>query len=471
MAAPVGEQVQSSPSAAAAVLLQPTLRLALDVARSRMAAEPQGEVPKSVRPFLTFGGRALPEPAVAALWRWVDGDPELRDRLAELGDSDELGRAGWLFVARPGGWEPELATLIDDAEARSRADQEERDERSARRKLSHAEEAKRRAEEAAAGARADLAAATSQLAAERRERRAVREEAEHLGRRVASLEGERDSARRKAAEAGAEVERLQAELAMVHAELSRAQAAVEAFQAEAEAAALATRAAQLRVEAGGAPAPAPAPAMSPGAVGAEVARAVADAAAAAADLARALGEASAALSPAPPAAVPARPSPTRAAPPPRRRPSALPPAVFEDTTAAAAHLVRLPGVLVLVDGYNAAKALWPDQPALELRERLNDALSELVARTGAQVHVVFDGTAEGPHQAGAVSRRGVRVSFSPEQVEADDVVLALVDQTALDTPVVVASNDRRVQDGARSRGANVISIAQLAAAIGRDAPG
>lgn len=470
MAEPAASPVPG-PSAAAAALLQATLRLALDVARSRLAADPPGDVPRSVRPFLTFGGRALPEPAAAALWRWVDADAGLRAYLAELGDPGELGRAGWLFVARPDGWEPELAALIEDAEARTRAEEEERDERSARRKLTHAEEARRRAENAASKARADLAAASSQLAAERRERRAVREEADQLGRRVTSLEGERDSARRRAAEAGAEVERLQAELAAAQAELGRARAAVEAYQAEAEAASLAARAAELRAESGGPPAPPPAVLSAPLAGGDDVARAVAAAAAAAADLARALGEASAALSPAPVATPPAAPQPARVPTPPRRRPSALPPAVFDDTTAAAAHLVRLPGALVLVDGYNAAKALWPDQPALELRERLVDALSELVARTGARVHVVFDGTAEGPHQAGPVGRRGVRVSFSPEQVEADDVVLALVDQTSLDTPVVVASNDRRVQGGARSRGANVISIAQLAAVVGREPAG
>lgn len=463
------EPVQG-PSPAAGLLLQPTLRLALDVARSRMAADPPGEVPRAVRPFLLFGGRVLPDPAVGALWRWVDGDAGLRAHLAELGDADELGRAGWLFVARPDGWELELASLIDDAEARARAEQEERDERSARRKLTHAEEARRRAEDAAERARAELAVATSQLAAERRERRAAREEADQFGRRVASLEGERDSARRRAAEASGEAERLQAELAAAQAELARARAAVEALEAEAEAAALAARAAERRAESGTQHRISVPSGAELGGDG--VARAVAAAAAAAADLARALGEASAALSPAPPVVVlPATPPPARVAPVPRRRPSALPPAVFDDTPEAAAHLVRVPGMLVLVDGYNAAKVLWPDQPALELRERLVDALGELVARTGSRVHAVFDGIGEGPHSTGPVGRRGVLVSFSPEAVEADDVVLALVESTPLGTPVVVASNDRRVQDGARRRGANIISIAQLSAVIGREPAG
>ena len=459
-----------APSPAAGVLLQGALRLALDVARARAAAEPAQEVPRAVRPFLRFGGRTLPEPAVAALWRWVDDDAEVRARMAELADDGELGRAGWLFVARPGGWEQELAVLVEDAEQRLRSEQEEKDERSARRKLSFAEEAKRRAEDSAARARADLAARTSELTAERKDRRAARDEADHLGRRVASLEGERESARRRAAEAAAEVTALQAELSAVRVELGQARAMVETLQAEAEAVAAQARARQRRAEAGLDPAP---PAVAPPAVGlgaADVARAVASAAAAAGDLARALDQAATALAPvvgpssAPTLAAPAN-RPPRPPAGPRRHPAPLPPAVFDDSTAAAAHLVRVPNAVVLVDGYNAAKSLWPDLPGPEMRDRLDSALAELVARTGARVHVVYDGADVGPQVA--AGRRGVRVTFSPEGVEADDVILDLVDELPVTTAVVVASNDNRVRDGARSRGANVISIPQLAAVVGR----
>lgn len=154
-------------------------------------------------------------------------------------------------------------------------------------------------------------------------------------------------------------------------------------------------------------------------------------------------------------------------PPPRRRPVALPPAVFEDSAEAAAHLVRVPEVLVLVDGYNVAMSIWPAVAPAELRQRLVDALSELSARTGAEVHVVFDGA----ELAGSVARPGgrlpVRVTFSPPDVEADDVILAMVDGVLPNRPVVVASSDRRVQEGARSRGANVVSSAQLGELLGR----
>lgn len=467
--------------------LRPALQLALDVARIGAAASPAVEAPRAVKPFLHFA--RLPEQALVAVRRALDEDEEFRTRVEMLADEGELGRAGWLFVVRPEGWEGEFSELAEQAQSRAQAEREERDERSARRRLVHAEEATQRADAVAARARAESARAAAELAVERRERRAAQDEAARLARRATSLEGERDSARRRAAEATADADRLGAEAEALRAEADRLRAEMELLRrASAE---------QLEgptsVPAGPAavpPAPVPvvpaAVAPAPVVDVAAVARAVAAAAAAAASLSRALGEASAALGPpapvapdrtgvdgagtdgaSPPLPLPA-PSPAgRPAAPARRRPAALPPAVFDDTVEAANHLVRVPAVLVLVDGYNAAKALWPDVAPLELRERLVDALSELEARTGAAIHVVFDGADVGGRTPRLGGRRAVRVTFSPPDVEADDVILDLVDEIPVQRPVVVASSDRRVQDGARTRGASVISSAQLAAVLGR----
>ena len=471
-------------------LLRPVLELAFDLAAIGARSTPAVDPPRGVRPFLHFA--KLPDNALAAVRRALDDDDGFRARVAGLADEAELGRAGWLLVQRPDGWAEELASLTATADAEARAAFDEQEERSALRRLGYAEKATQRATETAVRARAELGAANAELTTERRARRAAHDEASRLTRRVESLEGERDSARRKAAASASEAERAHADVARLRAELAAARAALGALEAEAKAEALRAEAARLRTEACGRPASGPgsSPAFGP-AVGpapaaavpgvpegggtdvAVVARAVAAAATAAAALGQALGEASAALAPslglqdgsggvaAGSTAATARPRP------PRRRPAVLPPAVFDDTTEAAAHLVRAPGALVLVDGYNAAKALWPDVPASELRERLVDALSELVARTGASIHVVYDGDDVALPQSRPVSRQGVRVSFSPPDVEADDVILDLIGTIPLDRPVVVATTDRRVQDGSRQRGANVISSAQLAAVMGR----
>jgi hypothetical protein len=61
----------------------------------------------------------------------------------------------------------------------------------------------------------------------------------------------------------------------------------------------------------------------------------------------------------------------------------------------------------------------------------------------------------------------VRVRFSPPDVEADDVVLERLDTLPAERSVVVASSDARVREGARRRGASVLSAPQLIAAMRR----
>ena len=67
-------------------------------------------------------------------------------------------------------------------------------------------------------------------------------------------------------------------------------------------------------------------------------------------------------------------------------------------------------------------------------------------------------------------RPGVRVLFSAPGEEADAVVVAIVSETPLRTPVVVASSDGWVRAHAETFGAVVISAATLMAVL-RKAPG
>jgi predicted RNA-binding protein with PIN domain len=171
--------------------------------------------------------------------------------------------------------------------------------------------------------------------------------------------------------------------------------------------------------------------------------------------------------PSPPTARPVEATPGRARPlRARRRPAALPPAVVDDGAEAAEHLVRVPGALLLVDGYNVSHAQWWAHPPAEQRARLLDACAELHARCGIDVEVVFDGDRD-TASAGTLPRSGVRYRFTPGDVEADDVLLARVDEEPVERTVLVASSDRRVRDGARRRGANVLGARQLLAVLRR----
>ena len=122
---------------------------------------------------------------------------------------------------------------------------------------------------------------------------------------------------------------------------------------------------------------------------------------------------------------------------------------------------------LLVDGYNVSLRGWPDLPISEQRRRLVDALTELAARSSCSVSVVFDGADPVWPASVPTTARVVRVSFSPADVEADDVILARVADIDRSRPVLVTSSDRRVQDGAAALGANVISSALLLAALRR----
>ncbi len=144
----------------------------------------------------------------------------------------------------------------------------------------------------------------------------------------------------------------------------------------------------------------------------------------------------------------------------------LPGGVLDDGVEAAEHLLRVPNVVLLVDGYNISNAMAPGQPLKEQRDRLVDALRELQARTGAAVEVVFDGAlAHDPWLAGG--RTPVHVRFSPPEVEADDVLVDLVASLPASRPVVLATSDRALRDRARRRGANLIGARQLLAAMRR----
>ena len=147
-------------------------------------------------------------------------------------------------------------------------------------------------------------------------------------------------------------------------------------------------------------------------------------------------------------------------------PVPLPPGLPADGPEAAEFLLRRPGSVALVDGYNVSMSAWPDEEIAEQRRRLVDELAALAALTGAEPDVVFDGT--DPDTPPVRSHGGpVRVRFTATGIEADDQILELVDGYPVRRPVVVVSSDRRVHDGAVARGANAVRSEQLLEVIRR----
>ncbi|MCU4184086.1 NYN domain-containing protein [Acidiferrimicrobium sp. IK] len=479
----------AAPEAVPVSLIRQGLEAAWSVGRAGLAATPPVEPPRRLRPLLRFA--KLPAKSLAAVRDVVDSDDGFRATVAASVDPGLIEQASWLWLTRPDGWARELSALGERADAVAHQAHEGRAERQARRRLEAVEAARARSDEAAEAARQLAGERLDELTRERQARRLAEEEAAKLraeidGARLAAFDSAREAAeaRHRAEVAEAAADELRVRLDATSAERDRMAGDLRrltAALADAEDAAGAARA-EVEDRRG------------------RVAHAVMDAAAAAQALGAALARAgaemgddgSSATAPAggPPgsgsgaawggAAPPGSPgaavtaarrpgSPAgRRGSAGRRRPVPVPRGLFGDSLEVAAHLVRRPNVVILVDGYNVSLNTWPGVGLADQRQRLTAALGELAARTGAALHVVFDASAEEqlPPPAGRL-RSPVRVSFSESGEDADEVLIDLVDRCDPGRPVVVATDDRRVRSEVERRGGNTISVAQLLGVIGR----
>ncbi len=470
---------------------------------------PRRPAPPSLRPFLRF--TRFPTPALDAARRALD-DEAFRARVVELADPDLVGAVAMLVLDRPAGWEATLAERAAAAASEAEADAEEREVQRLSRQLERTAErlaaAEARVDELVAerdAAKATREALRDELVAVRQELDAVRAE---RSRAVRELKATEERAHRRGQELGT----ARAELQDAREQVQRLEATMAvADPADLEAAPGSASEGAATGAAASGPADPAAPPTGPvvAAVGvqpesgppsgaevvdlAAVAAAVAAASRAAADLASSLDRAAGALgvtgagegSGSDPSAGAGDPGSDPVAagsrgdrrdelvgPPVRprrrhRRPTRLPGGVLDDTPEALLALARTPEMLLVVDGYNVAKTAWPDLPIATERERLVDGLADLQARTGVDVLVVFDGAEQPGPSLGPPTPRPIRVRFSPPDVEADDVIVALVADLPDQRPVTVVSSDRRVQRGAADGGANVAQADQLVALLRR----
>lgn len=415
-----------------------------------------------------LGFSRLSAAAYGVIARVVDEDGIFRARVAEAADEGDVGRASWLWLHRPVGW-------LDDAAMAGEAPSVPVPERSPGGARRDDKAAANRLRKAAADADAARRRTAEQLAGLRKAEAAVRAERDLLAASIEALQEERNAAVRRSKD-------VEAQLATARRDLKVARQATMA--AEEELAAL--RAAGPAPSDASAPAPpaAPAPA-SPAAVPADafdrgaVASSVSAAASAAAELAAALADAASAMAetsaPAPTGSTP-EPAP---APPPakadkkrgkkQRKASgrvhpALPPGVFDGTPEAHRALLADAANLVVVDGYNVARAAWSGLAPEEERRRTVALLDDVQARSGGRVIVVFDGD---DAVTAPKASKNVRVRFSATGQTADDAIVELLEGTPNRTPVVVVSSDRAVAADARRQGAVAIGSQAFLTAAGR----
>lgn len=465
-------------------LLRPALELAVAVARR----DPEA-APAKVRRVLGFS--RLKGPAWSLVRDAVESDAGFRSEVAADPGAADVGEVGRLWLARPEGWRDRFDQLVAEATAEAGDRAERQDLRRAQRALEGAQASRAKAEARAVDAQqraerlaGSLAEQRSGAAAGAARQAELEAEVRRLGveraRAVKALEQLEEVHRRTVGEAS--------EVAKGTAVSDAPEAVPPPTASSPEKAAGPSRPNdQASATSSVSPPRAPGEAVDLTAVSGDVRRAARAEAALAASLAAVANALTGSTAPAgialPPAGsdVTSPPLPRtrhtvgrsgRAAVAPRRphgsgrRPARLPPAVLEDSVEAAAFLVRLSRVVVLVDGYNVSKTAWNGLALVDQRERLIAALDGLSSRTGADPVIVFDGVEAGGLLPGSGSRsRATRVRFTDAEVEADDVVLSMVEQFPPGRPVVVVSSDRRVQEGARAQGANVIGSHQLLATL------
>lgn len=144
-----------------------------------------------------------------------------------------------------------------------------------------------------------------------------------------------------------------------------------------------------------------------------------------------------------------------------RRPLPVPKGRFEDAPETLEEWLGAPNVHLVVDGYNVTKAEG-GYGELELevqRERLIDEVGKLALRGKIPATIVFDGSLEVAPRPVRAGRSPVKVEYSKAEI-ADDHIVALIERLPR-WPVVLATNDRELQDRARDLGATIATSNQL----------
>ncbi len=435
------------------------------VAQKGEQAEPRIPAPTALRPVLGFS--RLSTAAYGTIARVIDEDGIFRARVAEAADETDVGRTSWLWLHRPVGWLDDPAMTGAPGAGPSSGD-----DRSVPAAGRRDDKAAARLRKAAADADAARRRTAEQLAEVRRSAAEVRADRDRLLAAVAGLQDERNAAVRRSKEVEAQLATARRDVKL--ARQATTDAEVELARLREGEVAPAARAATKRAVVAPTPEPA-AEAFDRAAVASSVAAAstaATELAAALADAARTLGtsERPPATSGPPPAETSAagrkgaKKKGAKALRRSNRVQPVLPPGVFDGTVEAHRALLGDAANLVVVDGYNVARAAWTGLAPEEERRRTVALLDEVQARSGGRVVVVFDGD---DAVTAPKASKNVRVRFSATGQTADDAIVDLLAATPAATPVIVVSSDRAVAADARRQGAVSIGARPFLTAAGR----
>jgi len=140
----------------------------------------------------------------------------------------------------------------------------------------------------------------------------------------------------------------------------------------------------------------------------------------------------------------------------------------EDDPTVIDQVLAIPGVHLIIDGYNVTKRGYGALPLQAQRVRLLSGLGPLAGRAPeAEITVVFDATAVASRPVGVTAPRGVRVLFSRLGELADEEIVRLVRAEPFGRPIVVVTSDREVADTCAADGARAVPSAALLARLER----
>lgn len=353
--------------------LRPALEFAFAVAVAGTRLRPAIAPPAALRPYLKF--QKLPAGALVVVRKAIDTDEEFRGRVVAIATEDQTGEAGLVWLQREEGWERRLDDLLPDEDTETTGGEAGGAGRAERRRQA-AEAATSRAHREIATLRTELHHERARRTEALRQLGVLREEADALRTERDALAVDCEALAGRGRETAGQLDLLRAGREPLEARIAELEglldAALAGRTAAAEEAELSRRAERTSA------------ATSP-AVGA-AADALQAAAAALRQLAAALEITGQAVAPPVPQVSP--PEVPRRVRRPKRVPLSIPGGLFDDSAAAAAHLLAQPDVVLLVDGYNVAKLGWPALSLEQQREALLDAIEAHVRRSALNVEVV-----------------------------------------------------------------------------------